>query len=451
MQSSLKEIPVSAECLALWLDYLSLQPGFILMSKADGGYFVSAWPSEHWLLEGSSDQWATAMSEIKRAHAGRQALSQDGQKNSGGDFLSGMAGILNYSAGARTVPGFSQHLDKQEYGGAGWVGQFDWSLHISADSQRAAIHIDTECSLPTRNSLKALINGAPPPESPTFGNTSAFKMVRDFEPLQRPDAYRAGVEAILELIAAGDCYQVNLAQQFKGQFRGNPFDAFLALLNAVPVPHAGYINAGDYQVLSISPERLLRIHDRAVESKPIKGTRPRGNTAEKDLAYREDLLNDPKDRAENLMIVDLIRNDMSRFCEPFSVKVPLLFDVESYENVHQLVSTVTGTLAPGCSAFDALLSAFPGGSITGAPKRRAMEIIDALEPTGRSAYCGSLFYWDFNGNLDSNIAIRTMITESGGEIYCWGGCGIVADSDPESEYQESLTKVQRLMDTLESL
>ncbi|MGP4843211.1 anthranilate synthase component I family protein [Marinobacter sp. 1Y8] len=451
MQSSLKEIPVSAECLALWLDYLSLQPGFILQSKADGGYFVSAWPSRCWPLGHTADQWAEVIATVKGAHAERSQVPNDDLKHFGYDFLSGMAGILNYSAGACTVAGFSQRQDKPDYGDAGWVGQFDWSLHIKPDSQRAAIYVDASCEAPTKKVLAALIKGNLPPATPTLSNADAFQLIRHFAPLQNPDAYRAGVEAVLDLIAAGDCYQVNLAQQFSGQYTGNPFDAFRALVNAVPVPHAGYINAGDYQVLSISPERLLRISNRAVESKPIKGTRPRGTTPEQDLAYREDLLNAPKDRAENLMIVDLIRNDMSRFCEPFSVQVPLLFDVESYENVHQLVSTVTGTLAEGYSAFDALLSAFPGGSITGAPKRRSMEVIDALEPTGRGAYCGSLFYWDYNGNLDSNIAIRTMMTDSTGEIYCWGGCGIVADSSPEAEYQESLTKVQRLMDTLESL
>ena len=276
-------------------------------------------------------------------------------------------------------------------------------------------------------------------------------MQQGFLPRQSPADYAAGVEKVLAYINAGDCYQVNLSQRFDGRFTGRPFDAFKALRAAIPVPHAAFIHAGDRQILSISPERLMRIRGDQVESKPIKGTRPRGANPQEDAALRHELESSAKDRAENLMIVDLIRNDLSRVCQPYSVAVPTLFNVESYENVHQLVSTVTGQLKPGVGALEALLSAFPGGSITGAPKRRAMEIIDELEPHQRGPYCGSIFYLQSDGTLDSNIAIRTLVTDDTGGISCWGGCGIVADSDPRAEYEESITKVGRLMETLENL
>jgi para-aminobenzoate synthetase component 1 len=277
-----------------------------------------------------------------------------------------------------------------------------------------------------------------------------FHFSQGFTADQPAEHYRRGVSRVLSYIHAGDCYQVNLSNKYTGGYQGEPYTAFRALCQAVPVPHSAYVNAGSYQVLSISPELFLSIENgNKVISKPIKGTRPRDFTSpENDQRIAESLAAAEKDRAENLMIVDLIRNDLSRFCEPFSVSVPQLFSIESYENVHQLVSTVEGRLQPGNTPLKALLSAFPGGSITGAPKRRAMEIIDDLEPHRRGPYCGSVFRWDFCNNLESNIAIRTLMTDSDGQIHCWAGCGIVADSDPDDEYRESVDKVQKLMNVL---
>ena len=187
-----------------------------------------------------------------------------------------------------------------------------------------------------------------------------------------------------------------------------------------------------------------------METRPIKGTRPRGKDAAEDAAYADELLRSPKDRAENLMIVDLLRNDLGRSCRTGSVKVPELFSLESYPNVHHLVSAVTGELAMGKDALDLIGGSFPGGSITGAPKIRAMQIIDELEPSRRALYCGSLLYLDVRGEMDSSIAIRSLLAKDG-QIVCWGGGGIVADSQWEAEYQETFTKVRVLMQTLESL
>jgi para-aminobenzoate synthetase component 1 len=203
-------------------------------------------------------------------------------------------------------------------------------------------------------------------------------------------------------------------------------------------------------VLSLSPERFVKVSQRQVETRPIKGTRPRGRDADEDAAFARELLASDKDRAENLMIVDLLRNDLGRTCRIGSVKVPELFSLESYPNVHHLVSAVTGELADGKDALDLIGGSFPGGSITGAPKIRAMQIIDELERNRRALYCGSLMYLDVRGSMDSSIAIRSLLAKDG-QMACWGGGGIVADSQWEAEYQETFTKVRVLMETLEGL
>ena len=183
-------------------------------------------------------------------------------------------------------------------------------------------------------------------------------------------------------------------------------------------------------------------------TKPIKGTRPRGSDAQQDRLLAEELRSHPKDRAENLMIVDLLRNDLGKSCEPGSVHVPELFKVESFANVHHLVSTVEGRLAAGRDALDVLRDCFPGGSVTGAPKLRAMQIIEQLEPDRRGIYCGAIGYAGFDGNMDSNLAIRTLV-HSSGRIHCWAGGGIVADSDLAAEYQETLDKASAMLNLLQ--
>ena len=231
---------------------------------------------------------------------------------------------------------------------------------------------------------------------------------------------------------------------------GSPWTAYQHLRQACPTPFAGYLTlGGDNAILSLSPERFLRVSQGQVETRPIKGTRPRGSEPSSDQAAARELLASIKDRAENLMIVDLLRNDLGRSCATGSVRVPELFSLESYPNVHHLVSSITARLAPGKDALDLLLGSFPGGSITGAPKIRAMQIIDELEPTRRAIYCGSLLYVDCRGEMDSSICIRTLLIR-GGRASCWGGGGIVLDSDWQAEYQESITKVRVLLETLQA-
>ena len=219
-------------------------------------------------------------------------------------------------------------------------------------------------------------------------------------------------------------------------------------LNAAPF--SCYLNLPEVQILSSSPERFLKLTQGVVETKPIKGTRPRKQDDAEDQEQIQSLEKSHKDKAENLMIVDLLRNDISKTCKKGSVKVPIIFEVESYATVHHLVSTVTGILADDHHALDLLKSCFPGGSITGAPKIRAMEIIEELEPNRRGVYCGAIGYIGFNGNMDCNIAIRTLV-HSNNTIRFWAGGGIVNDSVVEEEYQECFDKAAALLDLLRQL
>jgi para-aminobenzoate synthetase component 1 len=262
-------------------------------------------------------------------------------------------------------------------------------------------------------------------------------------------AYAAAFDRIKHYIVEGDCYQVNLAQRFSIEVSGSSWDAYLRLRSINPAPFASYFNLGDAAVLCSSPERFLKVSNNLVETKPIKGTRRRSAFAYEDRALAVDLLESQKDRAENLMIVDLLRNDLGKNCVTGTVSVPKLFALESYATVHHLVSTITGQLRPDRHVLDLLRGCFPGGSITGAPKLRAMEIIEELEPHRRKIYCGSMGYVGFDGNMDCNIAIRTLLYHAG-KMYCWAGGGIVSDSVMEAEYQECFDKAAAMLYLLET-
>jgi len=261
-------------------------------------------------------------------------------------------------------------------------------------------------------------------------------------------AYASAFARVQAYIQAGDCYQVNLAQRFSADAEGDGWTAYTVLRDISPAPFSSYFNTPEAQVLSASPERFLRVQDGLVETKPIKGTRPRSRDDAEDRANAEALLSSDKDRAENLMIVDLLRNDIGKNCAIGSVRAERLFALESFANVHHMVSTVTGTLAPGHGAIDLLRGCFPGGSITGAPKLRAMEIIEELEPNRRGVYCGAIGYIGFNGNMDTSIAIRTAIY-SKGKIRFWAGGGLVADSEMDKEYRETLDKASSMIQLME--
>ncbi len=277
-----------------------------------------------------------------------------------------------------------------------------------------------------------------------------FALTSEWQSNLQKEAYKRALSKIHQYLRAGDCYQVNMAQRFSAGYKGSEWNAFLHLRKQNQAPFSAFMKLEQSAIISISPERFLSVKERIVETKPIKGTRPRSHDKEADAASAEALLASEKDRAENLMIVDLLRNDLSKHCEPGSVKVPHLFTLESYAAVHHMVSTVVGKLQSDASPLDLLAGAFPGGSITGAPKVRAMEIIDELEPHCRNIYCGSMLYMGFRQDMDSSICIRTLLAEKG-KIYCWAGGGIVLDSDADDEYQETLDKVARILPELSRL
>jgi para-aminobenzoate synthetase component 1 len=329
-----------------------------------------------------------------------------------------------------------------------WFGYYPWALVQNIQRQQAWLVADSEAALKTaQRYLATMDQGAAAPDQGAAAAADDFRLQQQWCATSSRQQYLDSVAIIQDFINAGDCYQVNLAQHFKAAYRGHPWHAYRRLRRRLPSPFSAFINTGDGCLLSHSPERFLRIDGRQIDTSPIKGTRARGQSAAADAALARELQQSAKDRAENLMIVDLLRNDLGKSCVAGSIVAEALFELESYANVHHLVSTISGRLRAEVSPVEALRNAFPGGSITGAPKIRAMDIINELEPVARSAYCGSVFYYSNHGRLDSNIAIRSMVAD-GSTMHCWGGGGIVADSVAAKEYAESLTKIDILLRAL---
>lgn len=278
-------------------------------------------------------------------------------------------------------------------------------------------------------------------------STENFSLTNAWQANMTQTQYQEKFAQVQEYLHSGDCYQINLAQRFQADYQGDEYSAYLALRAANQAPFSAFLRLPSHTIVSISPERFLQLTGDKVQTKPIKGTLARGETEQVDKANAKQLSQSIKDRAENLMIVDLLRNDLSRVCQAGSVKVPKLFDIESFPAVHHLVSTVEGQLASEHDGTDLLRAAFPGGSITGAPKIRAMEIIEELEPHRRNLYCGSIGYLSACGNMDTSITIRTLVCQHN-KIYCWAGGGLVADSKVDSEYQETFDKVRKILPVL---
>ena len=261
------------------------------------------------------------------------------------------------------------------------------------------------------------------------------------------DEYLKEIGHALDYIAAGDLYQVNLSHRISCPFPGDPIALFRGLARRNPAPFAAYLDAGEFQVISASPERFLQVRGRRAVSSPIKGTRPRGASGEEDRRLARELVESPKDRAENVMIADLVRNDLGRVCEAGSVRVETLCALESFATVHHLVSTISGTLRADRDRIDLLRALFPGGSMTGAPKVRAMEVIDELEGEERGIYSGSIGYLSLDGGMDLSIVIRTIVCASG-QAHLRVGGAVVADSDPRQEYRETIDKARALLEVL---
>ncbi len=314
------------------------------------------------------------------------------------------------------------------------LGLYPWTVVIDHVERRAALTSLDSFAASEAEALRARLLAAVARPARAFSVDGPI-----VSSLQRRD-YLPRARKVLDYIEAGDCYQANLTREFRAPCSGDPWAFYRHLHDTNPAPMGAYLEYPFGAVLSSSPERFLVVEGREALTRPIKGTRRRRADPAEDAAAAAELAASGKDRAENVMIVDLLRNDLGRVCETGSVRVTGLCEIESFATVHHLVSTVTGTLAPGRDALDALEACFPGGSITGAPKRRAMEIIEELEPHRREVYCGAIGYVTAGGRLDMNIPIRTTLVADG-ELRFYAGGGIVADSTPEDEFEETETKI----------
>jgi len=370
-------------------------------------------------------------------------------------FLGGALGYFAYDLGRQfeQLPSLAeQDISLPEMA----VGLYDRAIIYDKSSARFYLVCpDTE-----RYQLEASLRNSA--ELASDVTTDTFQLNTTWQANMDKASYVRKFNQVQEYLLSGDCYQINLAQRFSASYQGDEFEAYLALRAANQAPFSAFIRLDDAAILSVSPERFLQLSQGKVQSKPIKGTMPRSTDKVQDAKNAEILRHSTKDNAENLMIVDLLRNDISRSCQAGTVKVPELFAIESFPAVHHLVSTVEGLLSKDKDATDLLRGAFPGGSITGAPKIRAMEIIEELEPHRRSVYCGSIGYLSNCGTMDTSITIRTLITQHSGKpkagtmnnnkiIHCWAGGGLVADSTALSEYQETFDKVNCILPVLSKL
>jgi len=352
-------------------------------------------------------------------------------------FQGGALGLFGYDLGRR-FEHLPEHAARDITLADMAVGLYDWALIVDHHKQQVSLvcHGDAAARLAWLESRRAPASGP------------AFRLTSRWQANMTEAEYHEKFHQVQAYLHSGDCYQVNLAQRFQAHYEGDEWQAFTQLNAQNRAPFSAFIRLDEGAILSLSPERFIHLADGTIQTRPIKGTLPRLADAEADRQQAQKLAASPKDRAENLMIVDLMRNDIGRVAEPGSVRVPELFIVEPFPAVHHLVSTITARLPPARTACDLLRAAFPGGSITGAPKVRAMAIIDELEPHRRNAWCGSIGYLSLCGGMDTSITIRTL-TAFDGQLYCSAGGGIVADSQADAEYQETFDKVNRILQQLE--
>ncbi len=365
-----------------------------------------------------SDRLFSDLQVLLTKHAPSQPLPADLREL---PFTGGALGYLGYDGHAR----FSIH---------------DWAIVVDHHRRRSQLVALPSCAAETLARVQQCLT-QPLPEWPEFALQAPF--AANFTPAGYAEAFAR----VQHYIQAGDCYQVNLAQRFTAPCTGDPLGAYLQLRRSIHAPFSFFMREDARAVLSFSPERFLQVRDGEVRTQPIKGTRRRASDPQLDAALAAQLRGSEKDRAENLMIVDLLRNDLGAVCDTGSVQVDALFELQSFSNVHHLVSSIRGRLPAGCSPVELLRCCFPGGSITGAPKQRAMQIIAELEPHARSIYCGTAGYIGFDGRMDTNILIRSLLWEAD-QVHCWGGGGLVADSECAQEYQECFDKINNIIKVL---
>jgi para-aminobenzoate synthetase component 1 len=444
---------------AMWLDSCGNE---MTTPHVDSNFDIMVWQPEvtltthgkkteiHWLKDNKKQiSIENPLSLVKEV---QQKLFNDIKIDSNHlPFSGGSLGYFSYDLGRRfeVLPNQTeQDVDLAEMA----IGLYLQAIIFDHKTQQFWL----VCPDHKREKLTRYLNELLASETDHCRTKEEFSLTNDWQSNMSKASYDEKFQQVQHYLLSGDCYQINLAQRFSAKYRGNEFDAYCALRETNKAPFSAFLRFENASVLSISPERFLQKIGTKVQSKPIKGTKPRSKNAQIDQQNLIDLTLSEKDRAENLMIVDLLRNDISKVCIPGSVKVPKLFDIESFPAVHHLVSTVEGELAKAYQATDLLAASFPGGSITGAPKIRAMEIIDELEPHQRSIYCGSIGYISACGNMDTNITIRTLLCEKNTatkqkKIYCWAGGGVVADSKVDCEYQETFDKVNKILPVLSAL
>ncbi len=357
----------------------------------------------------------------------------------GGPFTGGLAGVLGFEFGWRldSLDLSSRHSSTPEL----WVGEFEAGAVY--DHRRALWSVAGRSRRRVEQLAEKLRRA---PESPKVGHGSGDSAPKGVG----PSVYTRRVGDAIDAICGGEFFEVNYTERFRADWSGDPRAIYDGLRRLAPGDYGGLIDVPELFVASISPEQFLCVHPSAkVVTRPIKGTRPRGATPSEDRRLARELLTSEKDRAENVMIVDLMRNDLTRVCEPGTVRATSVCELHSFESVHHLISTVRGRLSDKCTALDAFLAGFPAGSITGAPKLRSMEWIAENEESSRGPYTGSMFYWSDHGRLDSNVLIRTAVLVDGKLEYGSGGA-VVADSDPTGEYEEALWKAKPFFELMES-
>lgn len=418
---------------SIWLD----------SSSTEGGryHLISAAPEKEIRIESATTEQAQYFFSASQA-----LLDGFEQHNTmpGIPFQGGLISYISYELSTASIGVESKERSMMP---SGFVGLYLWAIIIDTLNQSQQLVVHPQCNPETKklvlSRMRNHLNGELPERQETFA------LKRPFAASICEEDYIDDLSQIDDYIRAGDAYQVNYAQHFSTRYSGNPLDAYLKLRKFAPAPYSGYLQIDNKALLCHSPEQFIEVKGQHARTSPIKGTAPRSGDQRLDRRNAEVLQASEKDRSENLMIVDLMRNDLGKHCVPGSVQTSKLFELKSYSNVHHLVSEIVGELRPENTPLELLSAALPAGSVTGAPKKRAVEIIRELESRQRSFYCGNLGYASFCGNLDFNIGIRSLVAD-GQTIHCWGGGGIIADSNPTKEYEETLHKVGGLMSELEA-
>ena len=356
-------------------------------------------------------------------------------------FTGGAIGYMSYDLGNKyeNIDFKKKDLDMPIMA----FGIYDWVIIVDHLTQKTILLYETE------NSLINMVKSHLENKSFKVHKTKNFSINSECISNLTYDEYVKRFKMIQSYIKNGDCYQINFSQRFSVGYSGDTWDIYNKISPTYSSPYSAYLKMPFIDIMSFSPERFLSYNNEIIETKPIKGTRPVSENNDVNKQALEELSSSYKEKAENLMIVDLLRNDLGKNCEYGSVKVTKLFDIETFANVHHLVSTIQGRISSSSNIFKLIKGCFPGGSITGAPKIRAMQIINELEPNGRGIYCGSIGYISSNGNADLNIAIRTVAATKD-KLFFWGGGGIVYDSEVKSEYKETFDKIRPLLEIFEN-